>query len=177
MLKVTEGSLIKTIKRMFKEMNTPHKLVISNAETLQETISIDLTKKSLFLLLSSLFVALFLFFSILIFFTPLKYYVPGNNKDEVARRDLLRLQRMSDSILTLNKVQENYIVNLLQVTNGTFKQTLDTNVLSDAEINKAKIQNTNQIDKASKYDYLKNQKPDTNVDKSVYKKDSLKPKN
>ena len=62
---------------------------------------------------------------------------------------------------------------MLQVTNGTFKQTLDTNVLSDAEINKAKIQNTNQIDKASKYDYLKNQKPDTNVDKSVYKKDSL----
>jgi hypothetical protein len=46
--------------------------------------------------------------------------------------------------------------------------------LSDKEINAAFNQNTNQIDRASRYDYLKNHKPDSNVDKFVYKKDSLK---
>jgi hypothetical protein len=63
---------------------------------------------------------------------------------------------------------------LLHVANGNLKQLLDTTRLSDKEINSAFNQNNNQIDRASQYDYLKNQKPDSNVDKSVYKKDSLK---
>ena len=154
-------------------MNAPYKLVVSNEETLQETITMHLTKKGLFVLLSSLFVGLFLLFSLLIFFTPLKYYVPGNNKGEIARKDLFRLQRLSDSLIRLNGLQENYIKNLLMVVNGEIASPPDTQRLSKAEIQAASTQNSNQIDKASRYEYLRNQKPDTNVDKSVHKKDSL----
>ena len=173
MLKVTDGSLWRSAKRMFKQMNAPYKLVVSNEETLQETITMHLTKKGLFVLLSSLFVGLFLLFSLLIFFTPLKYYVPGNNKGEIARKDLFRLQRLSDSLIRLNGLQENYIKNLLMVVNGEIASPPDTQRLSKAEIQAASTQNSNQIDKASRYEYLRNQKPDTNVDKSVHKKDSL----
>jgi hypothetical protein len=116
---------------------------------------------------------MFLLFSILIFFTPLKYYVPGNNNKEVSRKTLIQLQQLSDSVTKLNSLQEKYIYNLLQITNGNSTFLRDTNLLNQREINQAMIQNTNQIDRASRYDYLKNQKPDTNVDKSVHKKDSL----
>ena len=173
MLKVTEGSLLKSAKRMFKKMNAPYKATITNEETLQEAITIHLTKKTVFFLISSLFILLFMLFSSLIFFTPLKYYVPGNNKGEIARKDLFRLKRMSDSLMTLNQQQENYIANLLNVINGNIKPTLDTQRLTKSAIQQASIQNINQIDRASKYEYLRNQKPDTNVDKSVYKKDSI----
>lgn len=173
MLKVTDGNLWRSAKRMFKQINDPYKLVVSNEETRQETLTLHLTKKGLFVIFSSLFVGLFLLFSILIFFTPLKYYVPGNNKGEIARKDLFKLQRLSDSLIKLNGQQENYIKNLLKVVNGDIVANRDTTGLSKSEIQSASVQNVNQIDKASRYDHLRNQKPDTNVDKSVHKKDSL----
>lgn len=173
MLKITEGNLRKSLKSTFKRMNAPYKLIIVNEETLLETMTIHLTKKSVFILISSLFVGLFLLFSILIFFTPLKYYIPGNN-NTISREKLIQIQRTSDSLAKLNAQQEQFMVNLLHVANGNLKQSLDTNLLSEKEINAAFNQNNNQIDRASRYDYLKNQKPDSNVDKSVYKKDSLK---
>jgi len=174
MLKITEGNLRKSLKSTFKRMNAPYKLVIVNEETLLEAMTIHLTKKSVFILISSLFVGLFLLFSAIIFFTPLKYYIPGNNNNSISRAKLIQIQRTADSLAKLNAQQEQFIVNLLHVANGSLKQSLDTTLLPEKEINAAFYQNNSQIDRASRYDYLKNQKPDTNVDKSLYKKDSLK---
>ncbi len=173
MLKITGGSLLKSLKRIFKQINSVYRVNIINEETMQEALTLHLTKKSVFIVLSSMFISMFLLFSILIFFTPLKYYVPGNNNKEVSRKTLIQLQQLSDSVTKLNSLQEKYIYNLLQITKGNSSFLRDTNLLNQREINQAMIQNTNQIDRASRYDYLKNQKPDTNVDKSVHKKDSL----
>jgi ATP/ADP translocase len=80
MLKITEGNLRKSLKSIFKRMNAPYKIIVVNEVTLLEAMTIHLTKKSLFILIPSLFVGLFMLFSGLIFFTPLKHYIPGNNK-------------------------------------------------------------------------------------------------
>jgi ATP/ADP translocase len=67
MLKITEGKVRKSLKSVFKRMNAPYKLIVVNEETLLEAMTIHLTKKSVFILISSLFVGLFILFSGLIF--------------------------------------------------------------------------------------------------------------
>jgi hypothetical protein len=121
MLKITEGNLRKSLKSIFKRMNAPYKIIVVNEVTLLEAMTIHLTKKSLFILISSLFVGLFILFSGLIFFTPLKYYIPGNNNNTISRSKLIQIQRTADSLAKLNAQQELFIFNLLHVANGNLK--------------------------------------------------------
>ncbi len=157
------------IRRFFKKMNALYVLTIVDAESMTESISFHLTKKSVYIFLASLFMSIFILFSVLIFFTPLKYYVPGN-QGNASRKELLKLRNLSDSLITVNKLREGYVFNLLKVVNGSFGGSRDTLALSDNEIKNAQRSNDSKIDRASRYDYLKNQKLDsTDVDK----KDSL----
>lgn len=174
MLKVSEGNLLKSLSGIFRRMNSSYRITLVNEESMQESLTVHLTKKSLFVLVSGLFVGLFLLFSLLIFFTPLKYYVPGNNQGSISREKMIALQRTADSLLLMNRHQEQFIFNLLNVANGKVAtEPRDTQPLSKTAIQQASLQNAGQIDRASRYAYLKNQVADSNVDKSVYKKDSL----
>jgi len=70
----------------------------------------------------------------------------------------------------MNALRESYVFNLLNVVNGSFDDKRDTTLLNESEIKAAEANNEKQIDKASRYDYLKNQKIDSNI---VNKKDSI----
>lgn len=168
MLKFSQGSIWIIVKRFFKKVNSPYRITVTNSDTMQEAISLDLTKKSLYLLLSTILVSLFLLFSILIFFTPLKLYVPGATND-VSRSKLKELRRITDSLQKKSRQQEIFIENMVAVSKGQLNTALDTQILSEAEIQRALSQNDQKIDKASRYEYLKAQA------KRV--KDSLKSQN
>jgi|694.fasta_scaffold42899_7 hypothetical protein len=171
MFHFSKGSLTKALKQMFRRLNAPYKLSIINEQNLQESITILLTKKSLYIFVSSLFVAFFLLFSVLTLFTPLKYYLPGF-KNDISRKEMIRLQKLSDSLLILHTQQEQFIFNLIQVSNGGYIKTKDTQRLSQKEISLANQLNGSRIDRASRYDYLKSIKRDS----SLWKQDSLQTK-
>ena len=170
-MKKATSTIIAMISRIFKKLNAPYQLTIVNNETMEESISIALTKKTVYLFLTSLFITIFILFSLIIFYTPLKYYVPGNQHN-TNRKELLKLQHLSDSLIKLNTLRESYVLNLLKVVNGSFDDIKDTSLLKESEIKAADAINEKHIDKASRYDYLKNQKIDSNI---VYKKDSTLP--
>ena len=128
MLKITEGDITKSLKRIFKQTNSVFRVTIINEETLQEALTLHLTKKSLFIVLSSMFISMFLLFSLLIFFTPLKYYIPGNNNKSISREKLIELQQISDSVTKMNAIQEKYIYNLLQIASGNNEYLNDTSL-------------------------------------------------
>jgi hypothetical protein len=138
---------MKKLKRyqdiLLNNWNAPYRLNIVNTDTMTEVLSYDITKKSVYILLSSFFVGIFLFFSSLIFFTPLKYYIPGAKQDRVLRRELLKLQHKTDSLFLLNAQKEAYIKSILQVIHGPSRGPKDTSSLSLAEINRAKLANLN----------------------------------
>lgn len=127
---------------------------------MDEAIGIHLTKKSVYILLSTVLVCLFLLFSALIFFTPLKYYIPGANK-EISRTKLIELKQLADSLTRVNELREQYIYNLISVANGNVSKLSDTNGLTQREIDMAIVNNNSKIDHASRYDYLKVKKVDT----------------
>ena len=147
--------------------------MVTNDETMQEAMVIHLTKRSVYLFLSAFLVALFLMFSILIFFTPIRYYIPGYNRD-ISRERLKALQILGDSLGKLNTIREQYVLNLMQVAQGDHAWKKDTQRLSEKEIRAARLENDNRVDRASRYDYLKNQKPDTLQNAQSVDKDTLR---
>jgi len=163
-------STVSTILRhFFKKLNAPYRLSITNTASMEESFSFQLTKKSVYLFLTSLFVGIFIFFSLIIFFTPVKYYVPGLQQNS-NRKELFKLQNLADSLIKVNKLREGYVYNLLKVVNGGYDTARDTTMLSEDAIKAATAINENKIDRASRYDYLKNQRTDT---LGVEKKDSI----
>lgn len=172
MIKFSVGSASQIIKRFFRKLNEPYKVNITSENTLQEVMVVHLTKKSVYLFLSSIFVALFILLSLLILYTPLKYYLPGNN-EQTTRKKLIELSVLSDSLIKLHAIREKYILNVIQIANGRLQPTLDTTLLTPQQIEDALRTNDTKIDRAKNYEYLKNQKVDSlNVD-NMGTKDSI----
>lgn len=173
MIKFSTGSVGLVFRKFFKKLNATYQLTVTNNETMQEAMVVHLTKRSVYLFLSAFLVGLFLLFSILIFFTPIRYYIPGYNRD-VSREQLKSLQILGDSIGKLNTLREQYVLNLMQVAQGEPVRQKDTQRLSEQEIRAAQLENDNRVDRASRYDYLKNQKPDTVQNAQSVDKDTLR---
>jgi hypothetical protein len=137
----------KLIPKFFRRMNTPYHITVINEETMAESMQLPLTKKSLFLFLSSLLVGIFVLLSAIIFFTPLKYYLPGYNIDN-NRKQILLLQKSTDSLFRLNAKREAYIINLVNVVKGDVP-ILDTTKLSQASIKALQIKEQASIKSAN----------------------------
>ena len=96
------------IRRFFKKLNAPYQLTIVDKDSMEESFSFHLTKKSVYLFLASVFVSIFILFSAIIFFTPIKYYVPGM-QNNIGRKELFKLQNLSDSLIKINNLREGYV--------------------------------------------------------------------
>lgn len=163
------SSLQSIVRRFFKKLNAPYQLSITNIDTMEESFSFQLTRKSVYLFLTTVFVSIFILFSLIIFFTPIKYYVPGLQQNG-NRKELFRLQNLADSLTKVNRLREGFVYNLLNIVNGGYTADRDTTPLSEEAIKAAMTNNESKIDKASRYDYLKNQRIDSSL---AEKKDSL----
>lgn len=161
-------------KKTLKNVNSPYRLTLVNDTTQEEVLQFQLTKKSVYIVFSSLFVLLFIVFSILIFFTPLKYYVPGTSQS-ISRKEMIKIQRLSDSIQKKNRQQEKYINDLMRITMGQVVKEKDSNRLSDKEMKQALAGLNAKIDKATNYEYLKveEQKRNDSLRKGLKNKDNL----
>jgi len=172
MIKISVGNLYGIFRRFFKKINSPYRLSITNEETMSEVMVLHLTKKSVYIVFSSLVVIIFLLLTALLLFTPLKFYLPSNG-NTVSRAKLIQLEKLADSLTKINVVREQYIFNLIQVANGTVSNELDSVALTEKQIEIAKLQNLSKIDHASKYDYLKSIKKDSMESEDAMGKDSL----
>lgn len=172
MIKISGGNLWRILRRFFKKVNAPYRLVVTNEENMSEALSMQLTKKSVYIFFSTFIVAIFLLLSALFLLTPLRFYIPGTNNN-VSRTKLMQLQLVADSLEKINTIREQYILNLIQVANGAVSKEYDSTTLSQAQINAATQLNLSKIDHASKYDYLKTIKKDSTENDESMGKDSL----
>jgi hypothetical protein len=160
----------KLIPVFFRKMNTPYHLTIVNEETMQESLQMPLTKRSLFVFLSTLFVGIFLIFALLIFATPLKYYLPGYTVDG-NRRNILKLKHTTDSLIQLNISREKYLQNIVSIIDPQSSIVLDTNLLSESAIKSAQMQENASIKSANA---LRKTLPPPPNDSTIAAIDSLK---
>jgi hypothetical protein len=119
-----------------KRLRNRYRLVVMNEDTFNEVVTFRLTRLSVYIALSTLFVVLVGLTVALIIFTPLKLYIPGYGDAEKAKEyEILKMK--ADSIeQSLIKKQE-YINNVEKVLKGNVVP-LDTTTLKLKNIEKSR---------------------------------------
>jgi hypothetical protein len=108
-----------------KRLRNRYRLVVMNDDTYEEVVTFKLSRLSVYIGLSTIFVLLVGLTVALIVFTPLKYYIPGY--DDLSRvRENRQLQYRLDSLSKEVSYDAQYINGLKKVLSGDVTSTLDT---------------------------------------------------
>lgn len=113
----------------WKRFRNRYRLVIMNDDTYEELTSFKLTRGSVYIGMSMIFVLLVGLTTALIVFTPLKYYIPGAGDSYRSVRELRQLQFRVDSIERQDAYKAQYILGLKKVLSGANAASLDTTTL------------------------------------------------
>jgi hypothetical protein len=114
----------------FQRLRNRYRLVVMNDDTYEEVVTFKLSRLSVYIMLSTIFVLLVGLTVALIVFTPLKYYIPGASTDYKSAMELRQLKYQVD--------EANKQIRLLQqfdagLRNGPLKGNstvqLDTTIL------------------------------------------------
>jgi hypothetical protein len=89
MLKLDAGTTLKRLRNRYR-------LVVMNDDTYEEVVTFKLSRLSVYIMLSTIFVLLVGLTVALIVFTPLKYYIPGTNTDYKSAMELRQLKYQVD---------------------------------------------------------------------------------
>ncbi len=120
-----------------KRLQNRYRLVVMNDDTYEEVVTFKLSRLSVYVFLSTVFVLLTGLTVALIVFTPLKLYIPGygdfNNTTE-----LRELKIRTDSLEQEMRYRDQYFQSLKNVLQGSSSVKTDTTVL--------KIPKTEKID-------------------------------
>jgi hypothetical protein len=120
---------IPKINNTLKKLRHHYRLVIMNEDTFEEVLKFKLTRMSVYIAMSSIFILLVGFTSALFVFTPLKYYLPGTGVGNTKQvREYRALKIRADSLEKNMKIEHEYLLNIQKVLKG---ETLprDTNTL------------------------------------------------
>lgn len=120
-----------------RPLRNRYRLVIMNDDTYEEVVTFKLSRLSVYVVLSSVFVILVSLTVALIVFTPLKQYLPGYGSQK-AHKELQTLKLKSDSLEQSMRYKDQYLLNLKKVLAGDVKEQYDTAILklSKSERNK-----------------------------------------
>ncbi|MEP6927577.1 MAG: hypothetical protein ABI834_08070 [Ginsengibacter sp.] len=119
-----------------KRLRNRYRLVVMNEDTFNEVVTFKLTRLSVYVALSTLFVILVGLTVALIMFTPLKLYIPGYGDAQKAK-EYQMLKVKADSIEQSLIKKQDYINNIQKVLKGNFVKS-DTATLKLKNIRKSR---------------------------------------
>jgi len=112
-----------------KRLRNRYRLVVMNDDTFEEVITFKLTRLSIYVLMSTIFVLLVGLTIAVISFTNLKFLIPGYGKQS-SLQELRVLKMKTDSLEKSMASQQQYLLNLQKVLKGdTTTLRLDTALL------------------------------------------------
>lgn len=115
----------------FQRLRNRYRLVVMNDDTYEEVVTFKLSRLSVYIMLSTIFVLLVGLTVALIVFTPLKYYIPGATTDYKSATELRQLKYKVDETDRDNKLLEQYYDGLNKgPLKGINTVVLDTNRLN-----------------------------------------------
>jgi hypothetical protein len=105
MVKLDTGSTLKRLRNRYR-------LVVMNDDTYEEVATFKLSRLSVYIMLSTIFVLLVGLTVALIVFTPLKYYIPGASTDYKSVMQYRQLKYQTDAADNKNRLTEQWIEGL-----------------------------------------------------------------
>lgn len=122
-----------------KRLRNRYRLVVMNEDTYEEVVKFRLSRLSVYIVLSSIFVLLTVLTVALIVFTPIKYYLPGvGYGDALQVKEFRQLKIRTDSMETALRHKQQYFDDIKKVLQGKVP-VLDTNKLDIP-----KVENSNE---------------------------------
>ena len=121
MAKLDAGTTLQRLRNRYR-------LVVMNDDTYEEVVTFRLSRMSVYIVLSTIFVLLTGLTVALIVFTPLKYYIPGYGNARIGR-EYRQLKYVTDSLEKQVSYQTKYIDGLKRVLAGNTDLKLDTTQL------------------------------------------------
>jgi hypothetical protein len=109
----------------FKRLRNRYRLVVMNDDTYEEVVTFKLSRLSVYVFLSTVFVVLVGLTVALIVFTPLKYYIPGYDDLKVGR-EYRQLKYKTDALEQQVNDQARYIDGVKKILQGNVSVKLDT---------------------------------------------------
>jgi hypothetical protein len=113
----------------WKRFQNRYRMVVMNDDTYEEMASFRLSRGTVYVGMSVVFVLLVGLTTALIVFTPLKYYIPGAGGGYQTVRQLRQLQFRVDSIERQDAYKAQYILGLKKALSGVGTTVLDTAAL------------------------------------------------
>ena len=108
-----------------QRLQNRYRLVVMNDDTYEEVVTFRLSRMSVYVMLSTIFVLLVGLTVALIVFTPLKYYIPGYSNVRMDR-EYRQLKYVTDSLEKQVSYQTQYIDGLKKVMANNTDIKLDT---------------------------------------------------
>jgi hypothetical protein len=108
-----------------RRLRNNYRLVVMNDDTYEEVVTFRLSRLTVYIGLSTVFILLVGLTIALIAFSPLKYYIPGYGTRE-SRTALQVLKIRTDSLETALKYKEQYLEGVKKVLSGSTPSQLDT---------------------------------------------------
>lgn len=108
-----------------RRLRNRYRLVVLNDDTYEEVVTFRLSRMSVYIVLSTVFVVLVGLTVALIVFTPLKYYIPGYGNAQIGR-EYRQLKYVTDSLEKQVIYQAQYIDGIKKVLTGDVPLNLDT---------------------------------------------------
>ncbi len=122
MVKLDAGTTLKRLRNRYR-------LVVMNDDTYEEVVTFKLSRLSVYIMLSTIFVVLVGLTVALIVFTPLKYYIPGSGTNYKSVSELKQLKYRVDELEKKNSQNALYIDGLKKALSGATVK-LDTTRLN-----------------------------------------------
>lgn len=119
MVKLDAGATLKRLRNRYR-------LVVMNDDTYEEVVTFKLSRLSVYIMLSTIFVVLVGLTVALIVFTPLKYYIPGSGTNYKSVSELKELKYRVDELEKQNAHNAQYIDGLKKALGGGSASKLDT---------------------------------------------------
>jgi hypothetical protein len=111
-----------------KRLQNRYRLVVMNDDTYEEVVTFKLSRLSVYIVLSTIFVLLTGLTVALIVFTPLRLYIPGYG-DVNNTKELRELKVRTDSLEQEMRYKNLYLENVKSVLQGNKPVQKDTSAL------------------------------------------------
>lgn len=112
-----------------KRLRNRYRLVVMNDDTYEEVVTFKLSRLSVYVSLSTIFVLLTGLTVALIVFTPLKMYIPGYGS-ATNTRELRELKIRTDSLEQVMTYKDQYLQSIKNVLEGDIMVKTDTTTLN-----------------------------------------------
>ncbi len=112
----------------FTRLQSKYRLVIMNDDTFEEVVTFKLSRLSVYIGFSTIFVFLVGLTIALLVLTPLKYYIPGYGTRQ-NRSELQALKMRTDSLQQAIQLKQQYIDNIRTILIGNTNPQRDTTVI------------------------------------------------